>query len=95
MRKHGYLLAIVLGVAAITGASIGYSQSTASNRQAWEYMIIEWAKMGDAGLQRLGAQGWELVSVDTELKHEWAHQVFTGGARSFESETYFYFKRPK
>ncbi len=79
-RKHGYVLAIVLGVAAVTGASIGYSQSTAGSRQAWQCMLIEWSKMGEAGLARLGAQGWELVTVDTEVKSD---------------ETYFYFNRPK
>ena len=79
MRKHGYVLAIVLIVAAIAGASIGYAQATARSRQAWEYTYASWNQMGDAGLQRFGAQGWELVTVAT----------------SAEGVDWVYFKRPK
>ena len=49
--------------------------------------------MGEAGLTRLGGQGWELVSVDTEIRS--LIQNASGVTANVTSETYFYFKRPK
>ena len=56
-------------------------------------MMVEWSRMGEAGLTRLGAQGWELVSVDTEAK-SLGSAVYAGGPQDFNTETWYYFKRP-
>ena len=82
MRKQAPLAIVVVLIAAVVGATVGSTQSTPSNRQAWDYTMVEWREMGGPGLKRLGDQGWELVAV--------THEPMTT-----RSDTWYYFKRPK
>jgi hypothetical protein len=84
MRKQTSLAIGVAIVAAIAGATVGNTQSTPANRQAWEYVMVEWRSMREAGLIRLGEQGWEMVAVTVE--------AVPGAAGN---DTWYYFKRPK
>jgi len=58
----------------------GYSQQQRPSRTVWEYKYINDA--GEAQLNELGAQGWELVSA-------------TSWARENSGGTNFFFKRVK
>ena len=92
MRIRQNVVTFVLVLVTLITTSVAYSQSQSAPKERWEYMLIEWDRMGEAGFNRLGAQGWELVSVTPELK-AMGGEMTTGGTREFKSETWFYFKR--
>jgi hypothetical protein len=80
------LIAAALGLVAVFGWSVR-GQQRASPRLVWEHKIVP-SYLGDNQdeLTRLGAQGWELVSVRTEDK-------FTGNFK--QTEVTYYLKRAK
>lgn len=94
MKAFRYVAALVVALGLSIGISVAFAQSRATGPQTWEYMLIEWTKMGEEGFNRLGAQGWELVAVDTETRSI-GYENTAGGSREVGSETYFYFKRPR
>jgi hypothetical protein len=67
MKKTIYL---VIAVAVLLSALAwsGYGQRKGARKPSWEYLIVSTgqAEFRDAaGLNKLGAEGWELVSVGT------------------------------
>ena len=67
MKKHFSLLVVVVALFCLLGlAEYSNAQRSSSMKQTWEYQLI-----GDAGgktdlmaqMNKLGAEGWELVSV--------------------------------
>lgn len=71
MRIRQHALIVVLVLVTLISTSVAYSQAQSVPRERWEYTIIEWNRMGEAGLNRLGAQGWELVSVTPDNGLTW------------------------
>ena len=83
MRKQAPPAIMLILVVAIAGATVGFTRSTPPARQGWDYAMYEWRGMREAGLKRLGDQGWELVAVTVEESSSAGH------------DTWYYFKRPK
>ncbi len=84
-----------LSVAAVAIAVASIATFAMAQRAApvqWEYYFAEWNQIGADGFNRLGAQGWELVAVDTELK---STADYGSAGETHKSETYYYFKRPR
>jgi hypothetical protein len=90
MKRTRFVALFLVVLVFSVGVSIAYAQG--GSRQTWDYMLLEWNAMGEDGLARLGAQGWELVSVTPELKRA---DASPSGTINYESETWFYFKRPR
>jgi len=83
------LSAIAVAVASM--ATFAFAQRSVPVQ--WEYYFAEWSQIGADGFNRLGAEGWELVAVDTETKKTTVYESL--GAEEHQSETYYYFKRPR
>lgn len=60
MRKKVFLTIAMAALLLVTGWT-AHQQKPAFARQLWEYKSI--AGSGDAFLNQMGAQGWELVAV--------------------------------
>jgi len=70
MRKLYLSLAIFAFL--LIGGWMAHSQTQRSNavRQTWEYTWVSWKTVGDAGVNKLGADGWELVTVQVRNQDE-------------------------
>lgn len=67
MKKSLYLVLTVIVLLSVLGWT-GYGQKRSTRRPSWEYLTVSTgeAKYRElAGLNELGTQGWELVSVGT------------------------------
>lgn len=63
MRLKPYLFFILAALALIClGGWAGYGQKQPSSRTVWEYKIVN--ESDKVSLNDLGAQGWELVTVE-------------------------------
>jgi hypothetical protein len=63
MRLKPYLFLIVAAMAFIfLGGWVGYGQKQSPARTVWEYRIV--SESDKLSLNDLGAQGWELVTVE-------------------------------
>jgi hypothetical protein len=83
MKKRSYWFLGVLIVLSLFAWTIRAANSTVS-RTTWEYkIVIDW-NTGEADLNRLGADGWELVQYDPGVR----------GGNSSANERYF-FRRAK
>lgn len=87
--KSAGVLAVVL-LAAVSSASSWGGRAQAPARKTWEYRVVTAqygavpASLGEEELNRLGAEGWELV--DTRSLHSKAGEVT-------QNRTDYFFKR--
>lgn len=66
-KTHWWLMVAVLASVCLMAWS-GYGQKQRAARATWEYKILDLRQEGniDQTLNTLGAQGWELVSVQSD-----------------------------
>ena len=87
MRRRIYLVLAVIVLLGLVGWT-SYGQKQNQSRTTWEYISVngnDYQRFkGDATLNELGTQGWELVSVATYSPGDGA-----------QSGTVFYFKRKR
>lgn len=74
MKTRIYWLAGALLVFCLLGWT-GLSQSTkppqpVTPKPVWEYKVVNsWNNMSEADLNKLGADGWELVQFESGIRH--------------------------
>ena len=67
MKKSLYWVLAVIALLSVLGWT-GYGQKQMTRKTSWEYLTISTGEARyreRAGLNQVGAQGWELVSVGT------------------------------
>jgi hypothetical protein len=63
MKPKSYLFLIFAAIAFIAATGwAGYGQKQSPSRAVWEYKIVN--ESDKVSLNELGAQGWELVTVE-------------------------------
>jgi len=65
MKNRLYLLLVLVGLLCLAAWTTHAQLQKSSTRQAWEYQEVQLPsnENATAALNRLGAQGWELVGV--------------------------------
>src|SRR5262245_9502096 len=59
---------VALGIAGLRLGSSGQSQTGRAPKVAWEYQVLSETDLKQAGgLQKVGADGWELVAVEPKV----------------------------
>lgn len=84
MKKAHWLVAVFVLVALCWAGWSSRAQT--SSRTAWEYRVVEGYNYVAISLDDLGAQGWELITIESKEKPFGASRTITN---------YYYFKRPK
>jgi hypothetical protein len=78
---------LLVGIAAVFLCWIGWrSQAQISVPDSWEYRVVPTPRASGFDMKELGAQGWELVTIQREEK--------TFG-HSIQQTDYLYFKRKR
>jgi Domain of unknown function (DUF4177) len=87
--RYGRLMAMAIVFASSPFAPAALAQQNANQSQKWEYKVVNYCAPENRSLderehiQRLGEEGWELVSTDSQFVNEAARCLV------------HYFKRPK
>jgi hypothetical protein len=74
--RYGCLTALVIVFASSPSAPVSLAQQSGSQTQKWEYEIVNYCDPENLGIdkrqymEQLGEEGWELISVDTQLVNE-------------------------
>ena len=83
MKAKPYFFLCAIIVLCLLGWT-GQGQGMRTSRVSWEYKVVYTSYMGEADLNRLGAEGWEYVHFDNGVR--------TGNTNGSQ---YFLFKRVK